>query len=389
MVIFRPQFQIEHNLKGDGHQGSVTAICRGDGNNLFTCGDDCRIIVWNLESGSQIASWEAGNEKPTAIVYLPSSNQVAIAGRQLYIWSLENQSLENTFMGHSSHILLLKYVVVHAKEYLLTASKSDRTLTLWRVKPNKSRPQSYAYLMEDIAINTSLRFNNESVEIAAVTRSGVLHLYAVESLATTIDENSTKPMKPTLSIEIANDSSQLVDPIPICTASLGIGRAQKTIQIGYGDRQVLRFEMIAPDYSDRRQVLTRNAFKSKQADFSDKTRAAQILKNVTPTIDLANVEFQSKDVVARKNKKSVEVPLETRLENLTFDSLTQDKTKQGRNVAQLLIQALHSRDTNLLRMAFTQKDEQVVRATLKRIPPQYIPNLVAELTELAQKKASK
>lgn len=285
--------------------------------------------------------------------------------------------------------MLLKYVVIKSKEYLLTASKSDRTLTLWRVKPHKNRPLSYAYLMEDIAINASLRFYDESFEIAAVTRSGVLHLYVVEGLATSIDENSTKPMKPTLSIEIANDSSQLVDPIPICTASLGIGRSQKTIQIGYGDRQVLRFELIVPDYSDRRQVLARNAFKSKQADFSDKSRAAQILKNVTPTIDMANVEFQSKDVVARKNKKSVEVPLETRLENLTFDSLAQDKTKQGRNVAQLLIQALHSRDTNLLRMAFTQKDEAVVRATLKRIPPQYIPNLVSELTELAQKKSSK
>lgn len=378
---------MEYNLVGEGHQGGVTAICRGDGNNLYTCGDDCRIIIWNLESGSQIASWETGNEKPTAIAYLPNSNQVAIAGRQLYIWSVEDQSLENTFMGHSSHILLLKYVVIKSKEYLLTASKSDRTLTLWRIKEQKNRPQSYSYLMEDIAISTSIRFYEESFEISAVTRSGVLHLYVVEALATNIDDASIKPMKPTLSIEIANDSSQLVDPIPICTASLAVGRSQKTIQIGYGDRQVFRFEMITPDYSDRRQVLTRNAFKSKQSDFSDKSRAAQILKNVTPSVDLA--EFQSKDVVARKNKKSVEVPLETRLENLTFDSLTQDKTKQGRNVAQLLIQALHSRDANLLRMAFTQKDEQVVRATLKRIPPQYIPNLVAELTELAQKKASK
>lgn len=354
---------------------------------MFTCGDDCRIIIWNLESGSQISSWDTGNEKPTAIAYLPNSNQVAIAGRQLYIWSVEDQSLENTFMGHSSHILLLKYVVIKSKEYLLTASKSERMLTLWRIKAHKNHPQSYSYLMEDIAISTSIRFYEENFEISAVTRSGVLHLYVVEALATNIDDTSIKPMKPTLSIEIANDSSQLVDPIPICTASLAGGRSQKTIQIGYGDRQVLRFEIITPDYSDRRQVLTRNAFKSKQSDFSDKSRAAQILKNVTPTVDLA--EFQSKDVVARKNKKSVEVPLETRLENLTFDSLTQDKTKQGRNVAQLLIQALHSRDANLLRMAFTQKDEQVVRATLKRIPPQYIPNLVAELTELAQKKASK
>lgn len=372
-------------MKGDGHEGCVTAICRGNDNTLFTCGDDCRVIVWSLETGSRISSWETENEKPTAIVYLPNSNQLVVAGRQLYVWSMEDSQLVSTLTGHSSHIMLLKYVVIKSKEFVITASKADRTLTLWRIKQSKSRPISYSYLMEDIAYSVACRSNDDQFEIAAVTRSGVMHLYVVESLARSINEMSIKPTKPKLTIEIANDSSQLVEPIPIHTA-LWFGESQKQIQIGYGNRQNLCFELVTPDYSERRQVLTRNTITSKQK-ISNKLRVANALKTVTPIINMSAVEFQSKN--PRKSKKTEEVPMEIRLENLTFDSLGSNKGKQGQNVAQLLVQGLHSHDPILLKTAFMNKDEQVVRATLKRIPPQYIASLIVELTELAQKKSSK
>lgn len=84
-------------------------------------------------------------------------------------------------------------------------------------------------------------------------------------------------------------------------------------------------------------------------------------------------------------KKTIEMPLQSRLEKLTFDS-TKSSEKQGQNIAQLLVQALHSHDASLLRTVFMNKDEQLIRATLKCLPPQYIGSLVTELTALAQKK---
>lgn len=353
---------------------------------MFTCGDDCRIIVWNLETGSQVSSWEIGNEKPASLIYLTESNRLLVAGRQLYLWSIESQELEQTFTGHSTNVTMLRYVVIKSKEFVLSASKTDRILTLWRMKPVKKAPNSYSYLMEDIAYSVACEINDDKLEIGAVTRSGVLHFFVVDSLAKNI-ETSNKPMKPTLTIEIANDSPQLVEPIPICTVSMEIGRAQKALQIGYGDRQVLHFELIEPNLNERRQVLIRSSKKSGQNDSMAKKRTTNALKTIAPIIDLENVEFQTKEVVPRKGQKSLEIPMETRLENLTFDSLGQSSAV-GRNVAQLLVQALHSHDANLLRMVFLNKDEQVIRATLKRLPPQYISNLVTELTALAQKKTT-
>lgn len=374
-------------MKGEGHQGSVTAICRGKNNVLFTCGDDCRVIIWSLETGAQIASFEIGNEKPSSIVYLANSNRLLVAGRQLYLWSIDNQELEQTFTGHSTNVTMLKYVVIKTKEFILSASKTDRILTLWRMKAKKNRPNSCSYLMEDIAISVSSKIDDNKLEIAAVTRSGVLHIFVVDNLGESIEQAAIKPMKPTLTIEIANDAPQLVEPIPICTVSMEIGRAQKKLQIGYGDRQVLRFEMVEPNFTERRQVLIRSGVKATTNDAAAKKRTTNALKTIAPIVNMEDVEFQSKEVVPRKGQKNIEIPMETRLENLTFDSLGQSSAV-GRNVAQLLVQALHSHDANLLRMVFLNKDEQIIRATLKRLPPQYITSLITELTALAQKKTN-
>lgn len=378
-------------MKGQGHQGSVTAICRGQNNLLFTCGDDCCIVIWSLEKNERISSWEIGNEKPSSIAYLTRSDRILVADRQLHVWTIENQKLKQTFTGHSSNVTILKYLVIAEKEFILSASQMDRVLTLWRIKSSSKLPQSYAYLMEDIAVSVATRVNENNFEIAAVTRSGVLHMFVVDNFENNESKLKITPTKPTLTIEIANNSSQMVEPIPICTVSMEIvGAQEEQLQIGYGDRQALRFEMIEPDFSVRRQILTRSSSKTKTAanDVAGKKRTANALKTIAPIVNMEDVEFQSKQVVPRKGQKNIEIPMETRLENLTFDSLGQSNAV-GRNVAQLLVQALHSHDSNLLRMVFLNKDEQVIRATLKRLPPQYIANLITELTALAQKKTSK
>lgn len=380
--------QIEYSLKGDGHQGSVTAICRGQNNLLFTCGDDCRVVAWNLETGAQISSWDIGNEKPSSLIYLSESNRLLVAGRQLYLWSIENQELEQTLTGHASNVTMLKYVVVKMKEYILSASKTDRILTLWRVKAAKNRPNSYSYLMGDIACSVATQIEDDQLKIAAATRSGALHVFCVDNLSKAIEHGTVvKPMKPTLTIEIANDVSQLVEPIPICAVSMVMGRSQNKLQIGYGDRLTLHFELIEPNFGERRQVITRRNVKAIANDAAVKKRTINALKTIAPIVNMENVEFQAKEVQPRKGQKNIEIPLETRLENLTFDSLGQSSAV-GRNVAQLLVQALHSHDANLLRMVFLNKDEQVIRATLKRLPPQYISSLITELTALAQKKTT-
>lgn len=379
-------------MTGAGHQGSVTGICRGTNNTLYTCGEDCRVVVWSLESGGQISSWDIGSEKPSSLVYLTQTNRLMVAGRQLHLWNIENEELEQTFVGHPTNVTILRYIVIKSKEFVLSASKTDRILNLWRIKKEvKKASNAISFLMEDIAygITHHTDATDGKVNVAAVTRSGVLHLYSFDNSAKGESGGKT-PIRPSITIEIANDSAQVVEPIPIVTASLEYSHKSNTVQIAYGDRQRLRFELLEPETNEKRQVFIRADPKKSFANDTGsetKTKAGSNLKTISPLIETAKVEYQTNVIASRKGQKIIEIPMETRLENLTFGSAAD--SKQARNIAQLLVQALHSHEANLLRMVFTNKDEQVIRSTLQRLPPQYVGSLVTELTQLAQKKSTK
>lgn len=370
----------------------MTGICRGSNNTLYTCGEDCRVVVWSLESGGQVSSWEIGSEKPSSLVYLTQSNRLLVAGRQLHLWNIENGELEQTFVGHPTNVTILRYIVVKSKEFILSASKTDRILNLWRMKKEvKKAPNATSFLMEDIAYGITHRTDatDGSLNIAAVTRSGVLHLYSYDNSAKS-EPASKQPIRPSITIEIANDSAQVVEPIPIVTVSLEHSHKSNSVQIAYGDRQRLRFELIEPETNEKRQVFIRTDPKKALAGDTGsgtKTKATSNLKTISPLIETDKVEYQTNAIVSRKGQKTIEIPMETRLENLTFGSAAD--SKQARNIAQLLVQALHSHEANLLRIVFTNKDEQVIRSTLQRLPPQYVGSLVNELTQLAQKKSTK
>lgn len=373
-------------MKGGGHQGSVTAICRGPNDTLFTCGEDCRVVIWSLLSGTQISSWNVGKEKPSNLIYLTLSNRLIITDRQLKLWSIENEEVEETFTGHPTNITILKYISIKSKEFVLTASKTDRVLYLWCVTSPKQTNNAGSYLMEDIAFNVSYKLDsNGCLTLGAVTRSGVLHVYLEEDLLNA--KVSKRPSRPKVTIEIASQSTSVVTPISILTAALDFGVNLKNIQIGYGDRQAIRFETIELDFSEKRQVLQRKDPKKMKSNKStdEKEKSVNLaMKTITPIVKSEDVEYQTVTNVPRKGTKTTEIPMETRLENLSLD-----KDGGKRNVAQLLIQALHSHDVALLRTVFTNKDEQVIRSTLVRLPPQYVRDLVNELTQLAQKKTAK
>lgn len=66
------------------------------------------------------------------------------------------------------------------------------------------------------------------------------------------------------------------------------------------------------------------------------------LKTLKPIIDNHLVEFQSLTNVQRRTK-SIEIPLETRLENVSLNT-DGENVPQGKNMVHLLMQGLNSHD---------------------------------------------
>lgn len=74
-----------------------------------------------------------------------------------------------------------------------------------------------------------------------------------------------------------------------------------------------------------------------------------------------------------------------RLENLTL-SKSEGKVPRVNNVAQLLLQGLHSKDKNILRTALWRKDDTIIRNTVKRLPVTVFEPLINELSTLVHGK---
>lgn len=55
---------------------------------------------------------------------------------------------------------------------------------------------------------------------------------------------SEKPVKPTVTIEISSDDSNIVEPLQAVTASLHFKSGDKEILFGYGDKHFLLFEHV-------------------------------------------------------------------------------------------------------------------------------------------------
>lgn len=93
---------------------------------------------------------------------------------------------------------------------------------------------------------------------------------------------------------------------------------------------------------EKNQVLIRKD--PKKVSSGNKAAAAaakdKLLKTITPIVD-DSVAYQTPSTLARKSNKAIEMPMETRLENLAIEQ----STTNTKNVAQLLIQGLHNHDS--------------------------------------------
>lgn len=121
------------------------------------------------------------------------------------------------------------------------------------------------------------------------------------------------------------------------------------------------------------------------------SKESEFAKSKTPGVE-NNVHYltpqTSKAAVKRKVESNgqMEVPMEKRLENLTLNKLDDSKVPKANNVAQLLVQGLHSKDKSILRSVLIMREETVITNTVRRLPLTVIVPLVDELTNMVRGK---
>lgn len=393
IALYNPaSAQIEKSFKGSGHSGSITGICSA-GTALFTAGIDGKVIEWSLVDCEQKKVHNLGVEKLTSLAATHQGETILAGSKQLKLYDAAKGKLIRQLVGHTSNIVLVEVVNdLDGAIYALTGSVNDRNVSLWALEGDEKIPAGL-FALDDAPESISARMEENTLHLLVVAKSGIAH-YFVKDLNKI---NASKPVKQSHTYEVAQDTkgtgSKVVGRLPIFAASLEFSPKLPQVLIAYGSELGLKFEQLTEDaHSNQKQiVIVREAAAS--SSFQQRKEQEELqLKTRTPTVDKATAEFLNPvNAGGKKALKTVEIPMEDRLENLalTGDGGGGDLKSSGisqKNMAHLLLQGLHSKDAEILRSVFSRNEPELIQRTAERIPAQYISALLGEISTLMQQK---
>ncbi|XP_059608665.1 WD repeat-containing protein 43 [Phlebotomus argentipes] len=360
--------KVEHTLKGNGHMGAVLGIASDSATHLYTCGEDCKVILWDLEKGSSVNEFSTSNDRVSCLS-VTTSGDIVTASRQVKLWKASTRQCMQTFTGHTSTVTHVKTFTTGEQEFAVTASKVDRMLSLWSLEGGKRKESCATFILDDLVATLDVDAHEEGVRLLAATRSGVVHFFE-ETLEKILA--SAKPLKARWRVSVIADDRKTAESLPVVA-----GKFAGSVILAYGGAGCLRFESVTLKREEPHEILIR--------DDPRKVKKGKDVAGKRAVADLAKVDYALGGEV-KKSVKTAEIPMEKRLENL---ALSKDQPAGQITPAKnmhYLIQALQSRDQAVLQDVLLTKDKNSVRSTLKYLPPQFIRPLVEELTGFMRRK---
>lgn len=375
---------------------NITCITHQDGDILYS-GAEQYILQWNLSEKVMKQRWKSGNEGITAILKVPGLDRLLTAARLIKLWDTQTKQLLKSFTGHKSEITSMDYISPQeGQSYIISGSKSDRTLSCWNLcEETKNKNAVATFLLEDSLRSVNIMLTDEGLTyVTATVINGGMHIFEY-----ILNGKCTKPLKPKTTIKIASTSADKdgqVKPIPIVSGFI----LEKSITISYGTSIFLTFECIALDLSEKTQCLIRSNLTSIESKRKDKKskKTSQVVETIIDNVTYLTPHTSISKAAKRQKDGGTEIAMEKRLENLTvaasaFNTSTTSTisgTPQTNNVAQLLVQGLHSEDKEILRTVLCgqQHKDQVIINTVRRLKMPVIQLLVAELVKMLQNRSN-
>lgn len=333
---------------------SVKSIYRL-GHCLYIGSDDGHLSKFNLKTNELEEKFKVG--RMCAVAVLPDG-KVLTASREIKLWNFPSGELVHKFTGHKNEIRSL-HIIEGEKCYLLSCAK-DRFINIWSLSDLKPDPLASMVAEDDIS-TVFVQNKRNNITVTVTTESGTLHVYEH-----VLNGCVAHPLKPqgTLQIAIDNTEDEETVQMPIVCTKIVDSR----VHVAYGTRPFLAFENI--------KLL--NVNKCTYIARQDPRKSKSVVGS-----HIVNPSIKDAKCIDLKSNRSSNLPLETRLQNMSEEIENTVQTK-GESIVHLLIQGLRSNDRNLLESALFVKDELTIDNTVSRLPLQSIVMLVRKLIRLSQ-----
>lgn len=339
------------------HSKAVKSIYRLD-QYLYIGSDDGHVVKLDLKTNKLEDKKKFG--KMCALAVLPDGRMLT-ASREIKLWNYPSGELVHKFIGHKNEIRSL-HIIEADKCYLLSSAR-DRFINIWSLSDLKPGPLA-SLVAEDNISSVYVQNKRNNITVTVTTESGTLHVYEH-----VLNGCVVHPLKPqgTLQIAVDNTKNEETVQMPIMCTKIYNSR----VYVVYGTRPFLAFENI------NLQKLNKCTFMARQDPRKSKSIVGSHIINPTIT-DAKCIEL--------KSSRSSNLPLETRLQNMSEEIENTVQTK-GESIVHLLIQGLRSNDKNLLESALFVKDERTIDNTVSRLPLQSIVMLIRKLIRLSQDRS--
>lgn len=336
------------------HSKAIKSIYRL-GQHLYIGSDDGHVAQFDLKNNKLVVKKKIS--KMCALAMLPDG-RLLTASREIKLWNFPSGEMIHKFTGHKNEVRSL-HIIEGDKCYLLSSAR-DRFINIWSLSDLK--PDPLASLVADDNISFVYVHNQRNnITVTITTESGTLHVYEH-----VLNGRVSHPLKPHGTLQIAVDNTKDVETVqmPILCTKVYDCR----VYIVYGTRPFLAFENI------KLQKLNKCTFIARQDP--------RKLKSVVGS-HIVNPNIVDAKCIEMKNNRSSNLPLETRLQNMSEEIENTVQTK-GESIVHLLIQGLRSNDKHLLESALFVKDDRTIDNTVSRLPLQSIVMLIRKLIRLSQ-----
>jgi len=402
-------------LQGGHNSKVVDFVFSDNAKKGYSIGTDGYIVEWDINNAMEMNKWLSGVDFASKLNISNDNKILYVAGQSISLFDLESKSLIKTYPGHATDI---RQVVLSDDNTFITVADQDRFISIWG-QSNKESDQGKtvsALTMDTMPISVSINSNNK---VLAIGEDGILYLW--NNMSTSNEKNDkkkrqkilTKGFDSKLKIYYRNEDNEeneddeephLLNIMFASFINSTKNEGECQILIGYGSMVRPKFEIITDivstsgefkkDITLSRSLVT-NLLQSEVLKKESKKEAStftQSKPNAMMSMSLVDDEEREEEL---KKSSEDEKTLEERIKEMEIKSSKQDESStkskkivipKGESIQNMLQQAIHSNDQQLLETCLAVTNIKVIRNTLERLPPQYVIPFLNLLKEKIQKK---
>ncbi|KAJ3275706.1 WD repeat-containing protein 43 [Terramyces sp. JEL0728] len=348
---------LKYNLEAK-HSSKLADFCfSADGKRGWSLDQDGNVFGWNIKKQVTKTSYKSKIDGASKIAVSASGDKLVIAGNQIEIVKLGELATEKTLSGHATQISQ----ILLTEKHIYSIAEDDRFISRWTLRSNDVEQEKDPKLYVVDSIPKSISVGDDGTFLALL-ENGAIALWDVNP--------ASSKGKPDGTVELNSENQEI----------LNVVHNGARLLLAYGsvfDFVLERVAYLKDKAIQKNLVITRStaagtpkkstlANGAQLIDGNDSARKAHIMENLVS-----------------------EPTIEDQVKALIVDEPTETKQSSQLTVTQLLSQALHSGDVDMLERALSVSNRKTIYGTVRGIHATQVIRLIDAVVIRIQKQPNR